>query len=1623
MGSSSSKPQPTKDNEISLSSFEKQLIEFIKNGKVQKFKALFEENYLDNNLEIIEPNSKELVPLWFYAARWGQLDIIVYLIEKGANFDTLQEHVKQKITLTNKECTAIRNLYIRLISMICKSIYNVSGVQSLDNCRNFFISANRISQILPLISKLQSLPLNMLLGQLLGEVIFYYNFEFSKVASKFNKENKEKGVLVYFSEELKKLIRKPKSSDEHSLDNIKRDFGYHMCLYRFLCILANKNQEFRSNRSSLDRNKEINKYPEPLQPIIKNLVVAERKISKSKLQDLWKQLILSNVVQPNSDMTILCPLLVHIGQLNLVKHIINDRVQFLSNDKVEQKSDLREYLLILENRHRKKFPWYEWIHQAVIKPIDLSCLSESQSFKETFYETLASELQKHPFFKTHRIESFDEKLDQDGFFLSMRLNANIKKLLKELKPSEIENLFKENVTTEDSLVQFINKLVTYTMATWKNEPKPVKKQTTKTTKHEEEKPRETIELNNSNKKGIRTRDILIETNNNHSAPTFPVKALDSLLKAAENFEMTKIIENAIKQKKGNIAFIIDYVYSQENPMLRNLTHAGGSLSTVWKGIKCINFLGTLKEGKNLLVSTLFRREYNLNLDGFVKGDLKNALQAQSELNEFKASFTDENGVLDYHSLLFVLLKDKEFKLFLSKNKDKLARLISALGISGIDHESVVDLITTIERLHDELQPYYQKANTFSELTMAYFADIIDNASMDIILSSSQFTKLLEHIKKLDKTIKILLEPYVKSNQELIGLEVLHQFQRCQQEKNNKKSKFWYKEKNTVRRINANRLFQCYKSEFLGVLETEKSARIRKGDCFDLQFTNKNNLFPLSKLYVERFNFHHSSFIDADFSQSKFIDCHFNGCQFVGSVNLNHLTINSKTASSLLPALSEAHKNGIQLKGQMLLESGDYADIKGCRLDKRFFKLSHKVTAKAFKTLNNISENRNTNSFEEPVEDKEETEKNFSFTSLLRNPIPGLATETLKIFKEAQRSSAYAMSSMAKWYREKEKQEKEYEAQKKAASWIEESRADLIQELQKLKKKLKDMGEKQEEERVNSKEATLYLKRYIEKVEKEINVLGFTQKLIKEHFAIDNKQMQNKKALLEGQYGEKAKLYYELLFTFLSASFQSLMLSRHGRFTESKTGEILKIESNNNGISSVSAKAASAGQFTANVLKYEPIAGGVLSTVSNKLNIATQLCANITKLQSRNPIPCVKEIGAILHGTVNHTVTCKERHTLERIHKELLENRGITSIDRLASHLALAVTLRYLNQINLLKLNAKTMKLAAESAVTRILFALFNGTITGSSEKEFIRSTLHSLRVLSCDLNSKELPFFKQRIEWIQIFSPKLKLMTDSGQKITDDDFFLKPGFKCYKNNKAVYFSNDIEPGGRPYKDGPKTDARHLGYMNIEKLPEECQMTEDKHSLGALPSLNNHSNEQETYTSSWFLKGKKETKEETNPWVKEQLLTLREEVQHLTNLYGHFFKVRPMSGIITYSDNRAPFSPPHYKNLSITHSLECLYEDFCKIKYQLSIIKTQKVKELSKTWVFPNGMDASKQLKECMKMTKVMNAKLLGIKNKYRSEEKMLSLACENMTIFEKNINSIMESSRKKKNSTNRSMKR
>jgi len=415
---------------------------------------------------------------------------------------------------------------------------------------------------------------------------------------------------------------------------------------------------------------------------------------------------------------------------------------------------------------------------------------------------------------------------------------------------------------------------------------------------------------------------------------------------------------------------------------------------------------------------------------------------------------------------------------------------------------------------------------------------------------------------------------------------------------------------------------------------------------------------------------------------------------------------------------------------------------------------------------------------------------------------------------------------------------------------------------------------------------------------------------------------------------------------------------------------------------------------------------------------------------------LQDIGSIANGAINAGIKYKEGYTEKQIQKELLEGRDSRSLTRLADLLAMAMTFRYMNQINLLELDpqGKDLKRFAESGVTRVLCALFNKLIGGSSKEEFIQSALQNLQTLSC--NTRFAGFAKQTFQ--------------TGNAVfSDDELYCQPGLMSFQeDNKVIYYSNDkklphnkakksiINPiikGGlffksstvslqnlaRPYEGAHKTNAAKVGYMIVHEIPSGCPMTKDESPLGpmkAVPSYRAVANVKEKNSKT------KVSKKTLAAFDKQLIVALKnknrllekrvkllERQQRRNHLIGRIPRTLPFSGAI------APYCE-YEKKIPVAQAIKKIYGGF---KVLRSMILQSPAQSMIDEWIFPKGKDISCQLDRLLKLTNEVSDKIEEAKKMQRSVSVTLKLdnITKNLAQFKENIMSVMNSMRENKKTT------
>lgn len=882
---------------------------------------------------------------------------------------------------------------------------------------------------------------------------------------------------------------------------------------------------------------------------------------------------------------------------------------------------------------------------------------------------------------------------------------------------------------------------------------------------------------------------ILHLKSNVPSIAFPIEDLECLLEFIEEINFKKMLEKEASGKvKETGAFSFFNLFLKcdtENPVIRTL--AANLTWTTFCSLLSKSEL-SLSNGWSLFENWRNGEDiYQPSEDNFGK-KLNGVIKSATKLSEFINKFYIDQ-TLDFSKLIVNLLKDGPLFEFLVNGSitQQISGLIAAAHLPGLDQKIAGKCIDLLIRLQEIVLNSHKKDEILNLLALGNH--LFENEFLEL---TKLVNKVLHLMKKLEKIVKIFLEPQIVGIQTLalpVVMELL------------KKGKSWGPKDIQLLGIGNKSFYNCqerfdkFKSTDLkGWIATPIEFHINSRILDRFYFTSKREegvkdslcIENAKELYFKQFTFKNSQFHDFDFTQTCFETCDFSDVIFSGTITFSETYMDSNTAKTFFAALIRAvscdEKLQIMSENGIVLYSSEENKNEELIIPEAFTKYIKATQNNLFAVeafLPVVVQEQNPN---QPAQEP-------TILDALWSGLKDVGTNVVNTVSELGADFVNYVRG------------------------TEEEHAEAV--LENIQQEMKENDD---------------IVKLIEKLNEEISATKMEQQkqanainMISEHV----KQLQNEKAEKFKIKQEQEKLlarkdqvtaFYQTFLTQLCSSLQAILI------LQSKISLIKPIQ----GVATnISNKQTKFGSFLE-----------IASKDTSKVDEAFKWL-NAIKDHAIGVTGCLKPLIPLIPNKIAKIICEKGVNLLEIANdKGKVKNtndafHGLTvkTLEKIADAIARKLAFAYEGQIQLL--SNKGAILFAEGGVLRIVAALFNGYIKTSSQ--FATEAWLAIRRLETIQNATflgiEIPFTHRRLE-----------SNDKKRWYKADELYRRTGI-TYFDCTWVCYSNDKIQGKPPLPKALVTKAKKLGYMHISK--EEWQKDfshsmakDDQQSPLALSSTNN-----------------------------------------------------------------------------------------------------------------------------------------------------------------------------------------
>ncbi len=399
---------------------------------------------------------------------------------------------------------------------------------------------------------------------------------------------------------------------------------------------------------------------------------------------------------------------------------------------------------------------------------------------------------------------------------------------------------------------------------------------------------------------------------------FPVDSLDCLLQLAKEVQVQDIINKTNKGEQTRLfSFIDSYIYKfSETSPITDILAANLTFSSI-KSLLCLTFSKVTPSSIWELYKT-YKEEKDILATEYHQADTSGILKAIDKLKKFINQFYVANQTipaLDYQALAIALLKDEALNQFLSQPEvvKQIAGFSAAAQVPSFDlatAEGSIQLFVSLQQLVlnldnlDRIQTFHDLGVQLSHGNLPQVIELINNT--------------LKLVLQLGDVINVYLKPLVFPVQ-MLALGPIAQLLR-----NSSKHKKFINQAIPSEHffIDYKLLFESYThdSQAMGRLTSPISKQIQSKNLGHYSFQGRmisEKTPQLGETFsnpdrasfqgcaFEGFSFEQAHFSDLSFRRVYLEGCSFLNATFEGVIRFSETYIDAETASTFLPALSQA----------------------------------------------------------------------------------------------------------------------------------------------------------------------------------------------------------------------------------------------------------------------------------------------------------------------------------------------------------------------------------------------------------------------------------------------------------------------------------------------------------------------------------------------------------------------------------------------------------------------------------------------------------------------------------------------------------------------------------------------
>lgn len=320
----------------------------------------------------------------------------------------------------------------------------------------------------------------------------------------------------------------------------------------------------------------------------------------------------------------------------------------------------------------------------------------------------------------------------------------------------------------------------------------------------------------------------------------PAQALSVILAEAKRLKIVDLVADSHNEDMGQTYLVKVFHHffpNQTQSMANRLIHSSVNHAPRmgWLMIKRISWLKGAQVAFGQ-IKGMFGAENSLSWQDALDEELKELLNAFTDLQNFFNSFKDGTGNLRFYDILLALAKDEALRIVLEENKAELALLMEAGEIPGFDAEAAGDALQILIILLREIQ----SIPDYKELDLATLVcKILPKWARESDKLNTMLKKAISIFEKLSQVIATFTDTGLLLHANLKADELFYKGSKlAKDEASIKKTKYAHRNKDDKKyRIDLGKLFEEFK-DTLGLIDTPLSSLLHAKNLNGMSFIGK-----------------------------------------------------------------------------------------------------------------------------------------------------------------------------------------------------------------------------------------------------------------------------------------------------------------------------------------------------------------------------------------------------------------------------------------------------------------------------------------------------------------------------------------------------------------------------------------------------------------------------------------------------------------------------------------------------------------------------------------------------------------------------------------------------------------